>query len=66
MWFLSPLGPGWVPLGPGIGAVLVVSTVSLGMSVLLGDKFSLGGIRVQRAVALLKRKPCITGTIDVG
>ena len=51
LWFLSPLGPGQVPLGPVIGPVLVVSPVSLGVSTLLGDQFSLGGVGVWRAVA---------------
>jgi hypothetical protein len=39
------------PLGPGIGVIVLVSPVSLGMSTFLQDKFSLGGIIVQRAVA---------------
>lgn len=51
LWFLSPLGPRQVPLGPVIGPVLVVSPVSLGVSTLLGDQFSLGGVGVWRAVA---------------
>jgi hypothetical protein len=50
MRFLGPLGPWQVPLGPGIGAVMVISPVSLGLSAFLGDKFSLGRIRVQRTV----------------
>ena len=40
------LGPGQVPLGPGIGAIVVVSPVCLDVSALLGYKSSLGGIRV--------------------
>lgn len=39
----SPEGPWWVQHGPGIGAVVVFSSVSLGMSALLWHKLSLGG-----------------------
>lgn len=34
-WFLVPLSPGWMPLGPGIGTLVVVLHVRLGVSVLL-------------------------------
>ena len=49
---LSPT-PHWflVPLGSGIGAVVVVSRVSLGESALQVNYFSPGRIGVQRAVA---------------
>ena len=36
---LCPLGPGPDQFGPGIGVVVVVSSVSLGVSTLLEDKF---------------------------
>ena len=51
MRFLGPLDPGQVSLGPGIGAVLVVSPVSMGVSAFLGVKLSLGRIKLWRAVA---------------
>lgn len=49
--FRCPLGSGRFPLGPGIGALVVVSAVILGVSVLLGDQVSPGKIGVHRAVA---------------
>ena len=49
-WFLGPVGSGSVPLGPGIGATVVVSPVILCMSALLRDQLSLGGIGVQIVV----------------
>jgi hypothetical protein len=51
LWFLGPLGPGQVSLGPGIGTVLVVSPVRLGVSIFLGHKFPLSGIWVWRVMA---------------
>ena len=48
---LCPLGSRWVLIWPGIGAVEVVSFIILGVSILLGDKLSLGGMRVQMVVA---------------
>jgi hypothetical protein len=50
-WFLSLDGSGWVPLGPGIWAEMVVLTVLSGVSALLGDQLSPCGIWVWRAVA---------------
>lgn len=43
LWFLGPLVPRQVPLEPGIGAVVVISPVGLGVSVLPGDKLSPDG-----------------------
>lgn len=34
------LGPRWVPLGPGIGTVVVVSPVSVGVTAVLRDELS--------------------------
>ena len=39
-----PVGPSCVPLGPGIGAVVVVSPVILIVSTFLGDQLFLDGI----------------------
>lgn len=44
--FLVPVGSGQVPVGSGIGAVVVVSPVILGVTALLGDKLSLVGAGV--------------------
>lgn len=44
--FMGLLGPRQVPLGPGIGVMVMLSLVSLGMSILLENKLSLGGIGV--------------------
>jgi hypothetical protein len=49
--FLAPQCPGNVSNGPVIGAVVVVSRVSLGESALQVNYFSPGRIGVQRAVA---------------
>lgn len=43
LWFLSPLGSGCVPLGPGVGVVVVLSPVSLGVPTLLGDNLCWAG-----------------------
>lgn len=58
-------GPQADPIGPGIGAVVMVSPVNLGVSALLGDKVSPGVIGMQRTVAQGgfpgadgKQKPC--------
>ena len=44
--FLYPVGSLHVPLGQGIGSTVVVSTVILGVSALLGDQLSLGRIYI--------------------
>ena len=46
LWLLCPVDSCGVPLGPGIGAIVVVSPVILGVSAFLGDQLSPGGIWV--------------------
>jgi hypothetical protein len=48
--FLSPVVSSQVSLCPVIGAKLVFSHVSLGVTTLLGDQLSAGGIWVWRVV----------------
>ena len=50
-WFLCPNGSGRVPLGPGIWTEVVVLPELTGVSALLGDQLSSGGICECRSVA---------------
>lgn len=51
LWFLCPDGSGWVPLGPGIWAEVVVLPVLSGVPVLLGIQLSPNVIYVWSSVA---------------
>jgi hypothetical protein len=55
-WFLCHVGPGRVPLGPGIWAEVVVIPVLTGVSALLGDQLFPKGIWVWSPVAPAQRK----------
>lgn len=49
-WFLCPESSGYIPLGPGIWAEVLVLPVLTGVPTLLGDKLSPGDICIWNAV----------------